>query len=293
MIWQTPRWSWLTRATTRASLLAAAENAIQSFQEADFGVPLMKKWHWLLHMPDFLQKHGNLPSTFTTERKHKTISAFATRLQKTHLMKQIVAMEVTTLREPGLFPDTCQLVEPKKPSKKQLQVLQNFVHAPGSDTMVASSARLARGGVIHSHDVVVFHHGDGSWQIGQVCFHLDLAGQKAALVQRWSPSEVHKMAHYAKCSINNEHGFVPIDSIQYPLLYSKDTEQEATVPPRTNYTAGFEKMCCSQARHFWPFQMLFLYLSRSFSLHKPYITLISQACPCMAMTHPAVYGYRT
>ena len=45
----------------------------------------------------------------------------------------------------------------------------------------------------------------------------------------WSPSEVHKMAHYAKCSINNEHGFVPIDSIQYPLLYNKDTEQEATV----------------------------------------------------------------
>ena len=171
-------------------------------------------------------------------------------------MKQIVAMEVTTLRAPGLFPDTCQLVKPKKPSKKQLHVLQNFVDAPGSDTMVASSARLARGGVIHSHDVVVFHHGDGSWQIGQVCFHLDLA-------------------------------------VQYPLLYSKDTEQEATVPPRTNYTAGFEKMCCSQARHFWPFQMLFLYLSRSFSLHKPYITLISQACPCMAMTHPAVYGYRT
>ena len=137
-------------------------------------------------------------------------------------MKQIVAMEVTTLREPGLFPDTCQLVKPKKPSKKQLQVLQNFVDAPGSDTMVASSARLARGGVIHSHDVVVFHHGDGSWQIGLVCFHLDLAGQKAAHVQRWSPSEVHQMAHYAKCSINNEHGFVPIDSIQYPLLYIKD-----------------------------------------------------------------------
>ena len=144
-------------------------------------------------------------------------------------MKQIVAMEVTTLRAPGLFPDTCQLVKPKKPSKKQLQVLQNFVDAPGSDTMVASSARLARGGVIHSHDVVVFHHGGGSWQIGQVCFHLDLAGQKAAHVQRWSPSEVHKMAHYAKCSINTEHGFVPIDSIQYPLLYSRDTEQEATV----------------------------------------------------------------
>ena len=210
-------------------------------------------------------------------------------------MKQIVAMEVTTLRAPGLFPDTCQLVKPKKPSKKQLQVLQNFVDAPGSDTMVASSARLARGGVIHSHDVVVFHHGDGSWQIGQVCFHLDLAGQKAALVQRYgaqakstrwlttpnAPSTM-SMASFPSTP-SSTHCCITRTQSKRPLCCS-----------RTNYTAGFEKMCCSQARHSWPFQMLFLYsLSRSFSLHKPYITLISQACPCMAMTHPAVYGYRT
>ncbi|CAE7862229.1 HMGS, partial [Symbiodinium necroappetens] len=69
--------------TTRAKLLEVAETAMETFQAADFGIPLMIKWHWLLHRPDFLPRHGNLPFTF---------SASATRLQKT-----TVAMELTTL----------------------------------------------------------------------------------------------------------------------------------------------------------------------------------------------------
>eukprot|EP00439_Symbiodinium_sp_Y106_P074328 s741_g14.t1 len=176
-------------ATTRASLLPAAEFAIQSFQEADFGVPLMKKWHWLLHLPDFLQSHGTLPSTFTTERKHKTIGKLATNLQKTtafesHLMQQVVAMEIITLKEPG--------------------------------------------GTIHAHDVVVFHHQDRRWEVGQVWFHWELGARKVTLLQRWTPT-VDAASHAAKCTITNEQGFVPIDSIQYPLLYSKASDQEATV----------------------------------------------------------------
>ncbi|CAJ1347033.1 unnamed protein product, partial [Effrenium voratum] len=220
-------------ATTRASLLPAAEFAIKSFQEADFGVPLMKKWHWLLHLADFLQRHGTLPSTFTTERKHKTIGKYATNLQKTtafesHLMQQVVAMEITTLKEPCLFPDSCQLIKPKKATKQQLQVLRHFVDGPANEAMVASSAKLARGGTIHAHDVVVFHQQDGRWELGQVCLHLELGAQKLTLLQRWTPT-VDKASHSAKCTITNEQGFVPIDSIQYPLLYSKGSDQEATV----------------------------------------------------------------
>ena len=135
-------------ATTRASLLPAAEFAIQSFQEADFGVPLMKKWHWLLHLPDFLQSHGTLPSTFTTERKHKTIGKLATNLQKTtafesHLMQQVVAMEIITLKEPGLFPDSCQLVKPKKATKQQLGVLRDLVDGPPWLLRVRSLPKVA------------------------------------------------------------------------------------------------------------------------------------------------------
>ncbi|CAE7828917.1 unnamed protein product [Symbiodinium sp. CCMP2592] len=220
-------------ATTRASLLPAAELAIQSFVEANFGVSLIKKWHWLLHLPDFLERYGMLPSAFTTERKHKTIAKYATNLQKTtafesHLMQQVVAMEITTLKEPGLHPDTCQLLKPKKATKQQVQVLRDFVDGPLNEAMVASSAKLAKGGTIHAHDVVVFQQQDGRWEVGQVWFHLEVGAQQVTLLQRWTPT-VNKASHSAKCTIANEQGFVPIDSIQYPLLYSKASDQEATV----------------------------------------------------------------
>ncbi|CAE7620094.1 unnamed protein product, partial [Symbiodinium microadriaticum] len=209
-------------ATTRASLLEAAEDSIQSFQQANFDVGLIRKWHWSLHLPDFLQRHGCLLSTFTSERKHKTISAFATRLQKTsafeiHLMSQVLAMEITHLTEAGLFPDSCQLVKPKKPTKQQLQFLNQFVDCSASEAKVASIARLARGGAIHAKDVVVFHQEDGRWDLGQVLFHLELGSHKATLVQRWRPTETEKTKQFAKCSITNEQGFVAMDSILYPL----------------------------------------------------------------------------
>ena len=217
----------------QAQLQAAAENAIQSFQEADFGVPLMKKWHWLLHMPDFLQKHGNLPSTFTTERKHKTISAFATRLQKTSAFE---------CRRSSASHGNHHF-EGARSVSRHLSVGQTKEAQQEATPSLAELRGCPR----------QRHHGCFKCQARQGWCHpqprcrgLPPRRRKLAdrpsllppgprrpesctLLQRWSPSEVHKMAHYAKCSINNEHGFVPIDSIQYPLLYNKDTEQEATV----------------------------------------------------------------
>ena len=58
------------------------------FIQADFQVGKIKKWHWQLRSPDLLDKLGNLPSCFTAERKHKSISALATRLQKTSAYKK-------------------------------------------------------------------------------------------------------------------------------------------------------------------------------------------------------------
>ncbi|CAE7223584.1 unnamed protein product [Symbiodinium sp. CCMP2592] len=170
---------------------STAEESIQSFQQANFDVPLMRKWHWLLHLPDILQ-----------------------RLQKTaafeiHLLNQVLATEITTL--------------------KQLQFLNQFVECSASEAMVASIARLARGGAIHANDVVVFHQEDGRWDMGQVLFHLELGGDKATHVQRWRPTETQKTKQFAKCPITNEQGFVSMDSLLYPLVYSKTTESEATV----------------------------------------------------------------
>ena len=92
----------MSKATSRTSLLQIAELAISSFQEAFPTVGLIKKWHWILHLPDLLQRHDHLPNCFTAERKHKTISAYATKLERTssyeqHLLQQVLPRELMIL----------------------------------------------------------------------------------------------------------------------------------------------------------------------------------------------------
>ena len=136
------------KATTRASLLAAAEHAIASFIQADFQVGMIKKWHWQLRSPDLLDKLGNLPSCFTAERKHKSISGLATRLQKTsaykkHLLQQVVATEITILLEPDLLPQTAILVKPKAANTEQLAIILEYTT---SRCMAAQVARICQAG---------------------------------------------------------------------------------------------------------------------------------------------------
>ena len=71
------------KATTWHSLLSAVERANAAFEVAWPEETMIKKWHWHLHLPDALSRFSTLPSCFTAERKHKSISALATKLQKT------------------------------------------------------------------------------------------------------------------------------------------------------------------------------------------------------------------
>ena len=85
------------KATTRASLLSAVEDCNYAFQAAFPDAPMIRKWHWHLHLPDSYAKFEPLPSCFTCERKHKTISSFDSRLLKTqsfeaNLLEQILAI---------------------------------------------------------------------------------------------------------------------------------------------------------------------------------------------------------
>ena len=86
---------------TRASLLTAMEEAIQSFAKA-FDVPLIKKLHWMLHLPDALTRYGTLPNCLQQK------GALATNLQnqdrfEKHLLEQAIAKEISTLDQPDLF----------------------------------------------------------------------------------------------------------------------------------------------------------------------------------------------
>ena len=132
--------------TTRASLLAAMEEAIDHFAAA-FDTPLIKKWHWMLHLPDSLARHGLLPNCFASERKHKPIGALANNLQnqnhfEQHLLSQAVAKEISFLDQPNLFPRRCLPSESQrcfKESAGQLELVPGDTCWPSLDLTFCQS----------------------------------------------------------------------------------------------------------------------------------------------------------
>lgn len=229
------------KATTRSSLLAAMEAANQNFLRAWPSASMIRKWHWHLHLPDLYQRFGMLPSCFTAERKHKTISQFATRLQKTqnfesHLLEQVLANEITTLKEPDLFPERVHLCKPKKASSKQLAALAPFVSQPSPATQCSSLAKLARGGQIHAGDAIIFLDGMGSssWKLAKVVLHARIFDLPATLVQLWDILSLGK--HHAKCRDNGSTGLIPMENILFAVPYSQEGLEATMLLPYPIYS---------------------------------------------------------
>ena len=107
-------------------------SALKTFKIA-FDVPMIKEWHWMLHLPDHLARYGLLPNCFAQERMHKPIGQQANLLTnqkyERHLLDQ--AKEISHLDAPGLFPESVFLLKPKPASKKVLANL-NLLLEPKS-----------------------------------------------------------------------------------------------------------------------------------------------------------------
>ena len=217
----------MSKATSRTSLLQIAELAISSFQEAFPTVGLIKKWHWILHLPDLLQRHGHLPNCFTAERKHKTISAYATKLERTssyeqHLLQQVLPRELMILQEPGMFPLRATLMKPRPANAKQMATMKQFAQGDCHGAMVSSRCKLPTGAQVRNGDALAFRQG-ASWQIGQAWFHVLLGSIQATLGHRRNAEPI------LQCLVSQEAGFIPVDAMMFPLVFTMSGEQHATV----------------------------------------------------------------
>ena len=221
-----------TTYTTRSSLLQAVEHACNSFQPLE--APFIKKWHWLLHLPDELERFGHLPNCFACERKHKAIGYLATKLQKTsnferHLLAQILPEEITKLEQPDLFPDHVVLLKPRKAKQPELEALNQFLSNPLPSAMVSSCARLSTGAQCHCTDLVVFALQE-QWHIGHIQFHVGLQDLHATLVQLWDVQETRADQHHAVCKVTNQLGLIHTTAILFPLVYMmRNNDEEAIV----------------------------------------------------------------
>ena len=173
-------------ATRQVSLLGPAFwlpwKAIDHFAAA-FDTPLIKKWHWMLHLPDSLARHGLLPNCFASERTHKPIGALANNLQnqnhfEQHLLSQVVAKEISFLDQPNLFPEGVFLLKAKDASKKVLAHLNLFLETPVDQALSSHFAKV-RGATCSSGDVVL---------LAAMCTHLGkLLKSSSSLISKAMP----------------------------------------------------------------------------------------------------------
>ena len=68
----------------------------------------IKKFHWLLHMPDHLRRFGFIPWCFTLERKHRLVKRFARSTIKAMQLsrstyRDVINHELAKLRDPDVF----------------------------------------------------------------------------------------------------------------------------------------------------------------------------------------------
>lgn len=202
--------------TTRASLLDAMEDAIDQFTIA-FDTPLIKKWHWMLHLPDSLERHGLLPNCFASERKHKPIGALAANLQnqnhfEKHLLSQVVAKEISLLDQPNLFPEGIFLLKAKQASKKVLANLNLFLETPVDQALCSHFAQV-RGATCSAGDVVSYHVGNHvhpPWQVAEIKLHFDFQGHAATLVNAWGLKEYLPSKQYAIRSVSTYLGITDL-----------------------------------------------------------------------------------
>ena len=223
-----------------ASLLHIIEESLATFHKAFPSVGMIRKWHWMLHLPDSLARYGQLPNCFACERKHKAISALATKLKRTmayehHMMEQVLATEITMLREPGQFTEGTQIVQPKQANSKQIAALSQFISTPCPEAKVSSVARLERGGYCHAQDAIVYADG-GSWKVAQVQFHVILHEMHCTFVQPWCLQKCHFEKQCAKFKPSDLQGLILLQSILYPVVFCKDKDEATVLLPFQIYS---------------------------------------------------------
>ena len=228
---------------SKGTLLPAIELAIQCFQTAFPEVSLIKKWHWLLHMPDTQQRFGFPPSCFANERKHKPTGQLATSLLskknfETNLLEQALAKEICHLDQPQLFKDGVHLVDPISASKKSLQTLSNLIGEPIGEAKSSQCAKVNHMSCFKDN-IVIYQAGE-SMGIAELHFLLhDVATTlvKSWLVKEWLP---HKQC--AICQVLDHNlGFVPTADIIVPVICHKSTGTAKVLLPYPIYSQMLKK----------------------------------------------------
>ena len=222
-----------TQPITRTQLLRAVESALAACVRAGWEHNMIKKFHWLLHMPDSMERFGHLPACWTLERKHRMVSRYASTVRNTQkyeqsLLEETLAHDLAVLREEGLFAQHCDLLQEHDCSRKLLEHLAaEGIQREGATC--SSRARLASGQVACLRDVVLSTSGAA----GQVHAFCRLGGQPFCLLELYELKEHHAQLESAHWTCMGQGLLQPLSEIRCCVTYTRRNAFVTALLPRS------------------------------------------------------------
>ena len=168
------------------------ENAFVAAGLIDFFVP---KFHWLVHFPRHLRRHGWIPSCWVLERKHKDAKRYAGMAHNMtsyarSLLCDALCHNINVCTAPGAFQLSTNLLNARRASRRSTEfVMRLFGFSPtdidADDVHTAPSARYGVRGTVHVSDVILVRNTESRSFAGRVSLIAAIRGEPFIVISAW------------------------------------------------------------------------------------------------------------
>lgn len=216
------------------TLLVAVEKFLQLFVDVWGFETTTYKFHWLLHLPEYLQHmhdicaafntHGWLQHCFVLERKHKVGKRYAESRQNTNrmnsggLLSEVLCQHISDLEDAPTF--RVGLTDGKTPSKNTYTRIVHTLELEGNPA-VQVSRRSWHSDISHSDqgDFVVFKCSQSNHLLaGKLQLHFDVAGIACSIIELYQLES--RSGDYVVWKPANDLEWIETKYIVDPVVYN-------------------------------------------------------------------------
>ena len=190
-------------------LLGKVHRFLEQFEAAWGSEWMTPKCHWLLHLPETLERSGRLLNCFVLERKHRTAKRYATEMANISgaasksLLSECVAHHLASIKSHS-FDYSVGLVEGRSAPKKSERMILDALglqHGAGISVNIAKDARFSDLGLCRQGDVVLVND-NNEFKAMRVTLHCAVDGEPVSMLQ---PMQLHnKVGALAKWSVTDD-----------------------------------------------------------------------------------------
>lgn len=194
--------------------------------EANWRQHMHPKFHWLVHLPKMLERHGTLLTCWVHERKHRMIKRYASDVSNTTAFERSILAEVTchhlaelkktsSISAPGL-------VDPHAPTRCERKLLQLVVGTSELDCRTSPETRITPMVSCARQDVVLLKARSGvGIEAGEVLLHTEIDGVSYSIVSIWSCAATDTAKGAAEWRVVNEPAIVMTVDILTPVIFTE------------------------------------------------------------------------